>query len=1206
MAEAFTPSAQSNLPDYRPLLNPELQRQPHSGDRPLPLYGYEFFAPARQVIAARRNALQQALTTGSPIRPHRPRTNQAKNGPFHVATPDELDLVKNLTDAQRVDLLERQRTGALAPDEQQQYRIFLYPSTVDPVRPATKEEIDAIETLTLAQRADLLSRQRQGTLGPRDTALYRILLFPMPERLPQLKGAFDQDDPSASLTAEQKVDLLVRQRQGKLTAAEKQKYHTLLNPQPNAPGDNANDAQERDSRTTKPVTPDSAGPNYTVKDEPDYSNNINEDPYSPGNGSDNSGNDTAASAGGYIPPATPGVDYADPGGYTPPDATPSTARRYPRTGNDSNAMPVAQGADASIDSDPHNGQTDDNGAGDTSPVPGALPSVNAYTQIADPLATTLQQVIASAPADYQLSGGDRVTLRYSSPTMEEKQAQLTVDPQGGLNVPEVGRVIVRGMTTAQAETALNRRMGSMIRGANVSLFLQGLRTIPVTVSGASYFPGTYQVPSVATAFNILYATGGPMQSGSLRNIEIRRRGALVGTIDVYKFLSGAQVKDITLQAGDVIVIPEHFSRVAVRGEVHRPAVFELTPKETLADALRLAGGIKPSGVSQRVLVSTLEPGSARVLKNVDARELSTARGVALYDGDSVDVFSVRTRVANKVTVEGAVDQPGDYAVTDGMTVADLVDSARGLLSETYTRRADLWRFNADTTLTLIPIDLDKAMARDPAANVKLTRWDKLKVYSLGEVTFLGRRDVIVNGAVQHPGVYYHGDNMRVKDLLLQAGGTLPDAYTYKAALLHQKPDGSYQYEFVNLAQAMSDSPSDNVLLQDHDVLGVYKIGEAQFVPQHTFSIKGEVVAPGDNYPRGDGMHLSDAVHLAGGLLPSAGDRISIAHARQNGFMTPSEATYQRSGGVSPDLELQDGDVITIQGRGSWMDHPYVVTVKGAVNKPGPVILPTKHARLSDVVKLAGGLKPEAYPRGAEFDRIPDYLTTEQQKRLSGLIERLNELLNSSEYKRALAQSDVERIKAIGKAVNSQQTIGIPGITPPSDGGQSVAAASATQLSNRDLVTPPRDLTPSDLQPGGNVAVNLEAALRRPGSSDDIDMTDGDTVIVPERPTTVQVVGAVINSRGVVFAPGQKPGYYIDNAGGFAPDAAKDRILVIQVGGGLIPIKKVREIHPGDMILVPTGVMAAKISNHQNEFDSIFKSLTNSALVFFIAKKLIGF
>ena len=99
------------------------------------------------------------------------------------------------------------------------------------------------------------------------------------------------------------------------------------------------------------------------------------------------------------------------------------------------------------------------------------------------------------------------------------------------------------------------------------------------------------------------------------------------------------------------------------------------------------------------------------------------------------------------------------------------------------------------------------------------------------------------------------------------------------------------------------------------------------------------------------------------------------------------------------------------------------------------------------------------------------------------------------------------------------------------------------------------LTPSQLQPNGGVAVRLAEALKRPGGSEDFLLKDGDTIVVPETPTTVQVVGAVFNGRGVVFKPGQSIDYYIQHVGGFTPDAAKDRIEVIHAGGGLIPASK---------------------------------------------------
>jgi len=102
------------------------------------------------------------------------------------------------------------------------------------------------------------------------------------------------------------------------------------------------------------------------------------------------------------------------------------------------------------------------------------------------------------------------------------------------------------------------------------------------------------------------------------------------------------------------------------------------------------------------------------------------------------------------------------------------------------------------------------------------------------------------------------------------------------------------------------------------------------------------------------------------------------------------------------------------------------------------------------------------------------------------------------------------------------------------------------------VTPPRRLTSKELEPYGNLAINLPEALRKPGGGDDILVVDGDTINIPETPTMIPAVGAVVVSVGVPYLPGKNLGYYIAHAGGFAPDAATDRIVVIHAGGGLEP------------------------------------------------------
>lgn len=843
--------------------------------------------------------------------------------------------------------------------------------------------------------------------------------------------------------------------------------------------------------------------------------------------------------------------------------------------------------------------------------------VDAFREVADPLTQLYSNASASVPPTYQLAPGDALLLRYGSATRAAREIACTVDSAGAIMLEQVGRIVVRGLTVAQAERALRQRLGRLYKRPEVSVTLREMRTIAITVAGEAFAPGTYVVPAVATAFNVLYAAGGPTEDGSLRRIEVRRRGAPVGTLDLYQFLSrGDQAAaDLPLQAGDVLYLPPRLSRVVVDGEVRTPAVFELTDNETLRDALRCAGGVKPSGVDQRVQISTVIPGSARVLKDVDLREnndgVSAANRLRLYDGDVVEVFSVRAVVMNRVTVEGAVDQPGDYAWTDGLRVSDLIGRARGVIGETHLGRADLFRWNPDDTRTLIPVDLQKALARDPAADVVLTRWDRLRVYARSEVAWTGRRETTVRGAVQRPGVYSRSDNMRLSDLLRMAGGPTPDAFLGRAVLLHRQGDGAFRYDFVSLNDLLKNAPdAADPVLEDDDVLAVYRTGEAQFTPEHTVSIRGEVVTPGA-YPRAEGMRLSDLLALSGGFLPSAGARVVVAHARR----LPSDPdiaqtiSFQPGGVCAPhdDVLLQDGDVVTVQGVGGFRKNVGFVTVRGAVNNPGPVVLPGGAMRLSDAVRAAGGLRGEAYAEGAEFVRNPTLLATAGQRDLAKIISQINDLLNQNTFQREQALSDLERIKATGETASDPSPLAaITGGKAAPAAPNPAAGALAAQLGRRDLVSPPRTLSPDDLVPQGNIAVDLAAALKKPGGGDDLLLAEGDIITIPERPSTVQVVGAIFNPRGVLFKPDAGLEHYVAQAGGLTPDAFRERIVVIRAGGGLIPAGKARQLKPGDVIIVPTRVLAEKLGHGKNNgVDNVFRSLTNSAVVFKLATGLFG-
>jgi protein involved in polysaccharide export with SLBB domain len=840
-------------------------------------------------------------------------------------------------------------------------------------------------------------------------------------------------------------------------------------------------------------------------------------------------------------------------------------------------------------------------------------------EIADPVSTLYKNVLASLPPNYQLQPGDSLAIRYSALTLAPREFNAVVDAQGGIDVEGVGRIAVAGRTAAQAETTLTQRLARLYRKVDVSISLRQLRTIQVTVSGSAFAPGTYTVPASATAFNVLNAAGGPTANGSLRDIRVLRGGRLAGILDIYPLIGAttgspsAKHGDVNLQAGDNIYIPARLSRITVRGEVRQPAVYELTPTETLGDALNYSGGVKPSGVDQTVHIDTVNAGTGRVLRDVNLRDKKAVALVPIYDGDSVEVASVRAILTNRVTVAGAVDQPGDFALTPGMRVLDLLQRARGPLYDAYLDRAELTRLNSDNTTTIQTVNIAKALDGDPTQNIALKRFDNLRLYSRQEVAYLGRRVATVRGAVQRPGLYTQSDNMRISDLLLGSGGPLPDAYLNRAVLLHQRGDGTYAYDYLDLHGVLSGDSEEDKPILDNDILAVYRIGEAHFTPDHTVKVLGDVVAPG-LYARGDEMRLSELLKLAGAFKPGGGTRVTVAHARQPNTALPTlvggtTVAYSTAGVtvLGTDALLQDGDVVAVQGNGSLKDHPSVVTVTGAVSRPGPIII-SSTMHLTDAIREAGGLRPEAFPQGAEFTRTSESLVTAGQSSLAKIINQMSDMLNLSQYQRERAKANLALIEAAGSAASgSSSSFAIPGISPSS--GAAAAnpniAPLVSNLSQTNPVSPGRLLTPSQLQPNGGVAVRLTEALKRPGGREDFLLKDGDTLVVPETPTTVQVVGAVFNARGVLYQPGQSIDYYIQHAGDYTPDAAKDRIEVIHAGGGLIPASKAGGLQPGDLILVPTKVLAEKVGRSGSAFSDFFQGLLGSAVTFKVLSSVFG-
>lgn len=295
-------------------------------------------------------------------------------------------------------------------------------------------------------------------------------------------------------------------------------------------------------------------------------------------------------------------------------------------------------------------------------------------------------VPSAVPSDYVLAPGDEVVLTVWGSV--EADLRLVVDRNGLIHVPRVGSIAVAGARNADVGALIQRQMARTFRNFELSVSLGQLRGVRVFVTGFATTPGAYSVSNLSTVSSVLFnKAGGPSASGSFRNIEVRRGGKVAAKLDLYDLLAlGRQQGDELVRAGDVIHVGPAGPQVALVGSVNNQAVYELKPGETVADLLRMAGGLNAVAESSRLGIERLD---SRSDKRVHELALPADGAVALLSGDIVRAFSAaasalpQERQHKRVQVSGEVLRPGEYILPPNSTLTDLVSAAGGLTSKAF-------------------------------------------------------------------------------------------------------------------------------------------------------------------------------------------------------------------------------------------------------------------------------------------------------------------------------------------------------------------------------------------------------------------------------------------------------------------------------------------------------------------------------------------
>lgn len=510
------------------------------------------------------------------------------------------------------------------------------------------------------------------------------------------------------------------------------------------------------------------------------------------------------------------------------------------------------------------------------------------------------------PKNYVIGPGDEMIIDIWGSS--EQTYQLMVSPEGAIRVPNLGPIYVNGLTVEQAKSKtisrLKRIYSTIGNGSHADVTLGQIRSINVHVIGAVAKPGTYALSSFGTAFNALYSAGGPTENGSLRRIEIYRSRELASTLDAYKFLVEGTGENITLHDQDVIIIKPYQNRVIFDGAVKNPAIYELLDGETYENLLSYSGGYTNMAYSGVVNLRRIEK-NFKTIRSIDADSIDSFQ---MKNGDEIYVSKVTNEYMDRVTIEGPVLKPGEYELTEGMSLLALISKADGLKGDTFLDRGVIVRQNTDFSLTSLAFDPKKVL--NGTESILLQNNDIVKfqsIYDLREAYHLK-----IEGEVQQPGKFAYIDGMTVEDLIFLAGGFKESASkSFVEVARRINPDSAK--DFNNTAEIFNFSISKDLklseeasqfILQPFDLIVVRK--SPFYEEQEVVRIEGEVRYPGMYALDQKDERISSVLNRAGGLTGFSYAKGATLIRRTEFYIPPENVSQDEIGKASMEfIDAQD-------------------------------------------------------------------------------------------------------------------------------------------------------------------------------------------------------------------------------------------------------------------------------------------------------------
>ena len=788
---------------------------------------------------------------------------------------------------------------------------------------------------------------------------------------------------------------------------------------------------------------------------------------------------------------------------------------------------------------------------------------------------------------------------------KNKTYELKVSRDGNIFFPEIGPLSVAGLSFGDMQNLIKTTIASQLIGTQVSLTLGSLRTIDVFILGAANKPGMYSISALSNITNAIFESGGVDTSGSLRDIKLKRNGRTIVNFDLYDlFLNGDTSNDSRLMQGDVIFIESIGKTAGVKGEVNRPAIYELKDGENLDHLVRFAGGMKPKANYNNAEIIRIN--SAKNNFELQSVDLSLAKeDIRIINGDVLTIYPVPDNLSNSVLVNGHAQQPGFYPWSKGMKISDIFTGPEDLLEMTDLNYALVKRkISNSQTYEFLQIDLEKIF-KDTQSEENIDLSDQDVIILLPSLL---TPDLITTKIIQDK----YTLDQETNQILIQ------DEWTSLSYLNKSLRANDQNSQNKNPSFADSDTINDVNIANTNEKFYEYSIYEYCIIPTD-FALrilKSKGLTKIDSIPTKDLYNVKTPLQLESLLS-------SLEIEEENEILeSPDEINIQLTNICR--RQLIDPIISIVKSQANPSVRTKIIKSFGNLLYPGTYPY-SKNMDLEKVIYASGGLKDGDYLPQIEINsreiRNKEYIISSRNlvfsnnqnikeliepmdeinvkevsnkfrtveilgevsypglypiiegESLNDLIRRAGGIKESASYKGAiftresLRKSDRKRLKEAQTDLRRKILLSMSQMQVAQQGGNNNSAGISEMVK---LLT----FEQKDNEFLGRLVIDLESMLT--GKSPEIYLEDKDKIFIPRKHQMVTVVGEVNGSNSHQYKQNLGVSDYISLSGSFSSFGDEDNVYIIKSDGSTYSYSKVTDgffrgssqIQPGDTIVVP--------------------------------------